>query len=395
MTNLLLRDLSWLLLFFTAAPLTPLLSPTETPAGQEPNPFARGVALHQQGDLKGARQAYLDALKLSPKRVDANANLGQVYAELGDYASATKHYQQALAINPKLTAVRHQLAIAYFQAQKLDLAERELDQVMAAQPENLRARQLLAVARLKLNKTTQGISDLEAVLMAQPANLEAAYTLASACIKNGRIERARSLLEGPLGNVSTAESYLVRGSFYSAAEDYSRAVDEFSKAKRLNPQLKTLHSELGYAWLLKGEKEKALLCFLDELSVNSEDFNANAFAGWLLRESGQLPQAQARLKKAQTIKPDDPGVLFQMAQLAKSRDAHAEAAVLLERVVTQKPNFTQGHVLLAQTYYRLKRASDAERERAIIERLNLEEQQKQTTAPERLERESGFTPFSQ
>jgi tetratricopeptide (TPR) repeat protein len=391
-TNLLLRNLLLLLVLFTPARLPSLFSHHAVPAGQ-PTAFARGVALQQRGDLKGARQAYLDALKLSPKRVDANANLGQVYAGLGDYAAAVKHYRQALAVRPNLTEVRHQLAIAYFQAQRLDSAERELEQVVAAQSENLRARQLLGVTRLKLNKTTQGISDLETVLSAQPENLEAAYTLASACIKSGRIERARSLVEGPLKNISTAESFLVRGTFYSREEDYSRAVEELTRAREINPRLPSLLSELGYAWLLKGEKEKALPCFIDELSLNPDDFSANAFAGWLLRESGQLPQAQLRLKKALTIKPDDPGVLFQMAQLAKSRDAYAEAAELLERVITLRPNFTQGHVLLAQTYYRLKRSLDTERERAIIDRLNIEEQQKQTTARERLERDTGFARF--
>jgi len=46
-------------------------------------------------------------------------------------------------------------------------------------------------------------------------------------------------------------------------------------------------------------------------------------------------------------------------------------------VVAAKPNDTAAHVLLAQTYIRLKRKADAARERAIVNRLNAEEQNRQ------------------
>jgi cytochrome c-type biogenesis protein CcmH/NrfG len=62
--------------------------------------------------------------------------------------------------------------------------------------------------------------------------------------------------------------------------------------------------------------------------------------------------------------------------VARARQHFEEAAKLLEQVVAAKPNHTRAHVLLAQTYFHLKRTADGNREREIVQRLNKEEQAK-------------------
>ena len=61
-------------------------------------------------------------------------------------------------------------------------------------------------------------------------------------------------------------------------------------------------------------------------------------------------------------------MLYQMAQLVQSQGSTQEAVNLLERVVSQTPDFRSAHVLLARLYYKLKRIPDAERERADTHR---------------------------
>jgi hypothetical protein len=52
----------------------------------------------------------------------------------------------------------------------------------------------------------------------------------------------------------------------------------------------------------------------------------------------------------------------------------------LEGIVKESPNFTEAHVTLATVYYRLKRKADGDRERAIVQKLNDEAQEKQPGA---------------
>ncbi|MEO6725225.1 MAG: tetratricopeptide repeat protein, partial [Blastocatellia bacterium] len=97
-------------------------------------------------------------------------------------------------------------------------------------------------------------------------------------------------------------------------------------------------------------------------------------------EDGRLDEAEPLLKRALELRPDDAGSLFQYAQLVQLRGRTDEAVKLLERAVEQKKDYTQAYVLLARLYLKQKRMSDADRLRAIIDRLNDEEQKRQPTA---------------
>lgn len=345
------------------------------PSGQ--SHFARGVQLQQSGDLAGARDAYLAALKLAPNRVDANANLGVIYAQLGQFDDAIRHYRRALAANPAQTAVRFRLGAACFQAGKLEAAREEFAAVLKAAPSDLRARQLLAICLLRLNRLQEGIAELEKVYQAQPDNREAAYTLTSAYLRSRQLDKAATIIAGGLDQSNTPDANLLVGSYETARHNYIRALARLRTAQQQNPKLPGLHSALGHAYVLTGNRKLAVDMFQKELEIAADDFNSLAFLGWLYREDGRLEEAGKLLRKALVARPDETGVLFQLAQISQTQGTAEETAQLLERVVVLKPDHLASHVLLAQIYFRQKRFQDAQKERQIIDRLNAQEQAKQ------------------
>src|SRR5689334_4481263 len=58
--------------------------------------MARGIELHQAGDILGAIDAYKAVLAVAPSRPDALSNLGAAYVRLGQYDEAIKQYEAAL-----------------------------------------------------------------------------------------------------------------------------------------------------------------------------------------------------------------------------------------------------------------------------------------------------------
>ena len=360
----------------------------QAPTRESDEQFARGVHLQRAGDLVGARSAYELALKLSPRRIDALSNLGLVYGGLRQYDRAVRTLETAREIDPRQTTVLFNLGLAYLQAGQNDSARRTLGLLTGLPGSNYLARHYLGVSLLKLNRIPEGIVELEAVASAHPEDLEAVYTLASACITSKQLDKARQLVETVISRHDTAEAHLIAGSFLMAAQDYRQAVVELRRAQELNPALPELGASLGGAYAMTGSREMAMQLFEEHLRAHPSDFDTLAFLGWLYLESDRLDDAEKALTKAREIRPADLEVMFQLARIARAREQFQEAASLLQRVVAAKPDHVRAHVLLAQTYFRLKKTAEGNRERDIVRRLNAEEEarrQKETgsSAPSR------------
>jgi superkiller protein 3 len=361
------------------AAVTALLLCLATLAAQAPSrdsdeQFARGVHFQQAGDLAAARSAYEAALKLSPRRIDALSNLGLVYGGLRQYDRAVKTLETARDIDPKQPAVLFNLGLAYLQAGQNENARHTLAMLAGLPGNNYLARHYLGVSLLKLNRIPEGIVELEAVVSAHPDDLEAVYTLASACITSKQLDKARQLVDTVISHQDTAEAHLIAGSFLMAAQDYRQAVVELRRAQQLNPALPELGASLGGAYAMTGSREMAMQLFEEHLRTHPSDFDTLAFLGWLYLESDRLDDADKALTKAREIRPADLEVMFQLARIARAREQFQEAAFLLQRVVTAKPDHVRAHVLLAQTYFRLKKTAEGNREREIVRRLNAEEE---------------------
>jgi tetratricopeptide (TPR) repeat protein len=345
--------------------------------------YVRGVRLQQRGDLAGARDAYEAALKVAPRRVDVMSNLGLVYGQLGQYDLAVRTFQKALTLDPGQPVVRFNLALTYLQAGQFDNAREELGTFLSAQPENTTARYLLGVANLRLGRLNEGIWQLEKVQQAQPKNIESACTLASAYIKAKRLKEAGDLVENVLATSDTAEAHFVSGSYYLAIGNHRKSLEELQRAYQIKSDLPDLESALSDAYALTGNQDLAVQMFEKELRANPLDYTANAFLGWLYLEAHDIDKATMYLDRARQIKPNDPDLLFQLARLARLKEKPEDAALLLEKVIAAKPNFVSAHVLLAQVYTKLKRPSDASRERSIVKQLNAEADLKQPAAATR------------
>ena len=343
------------------------------PRGSNPE-YDRGVRLQKAGDLAGAGRAYEAALKLSPLRIDALSNLGLVYCGLHQYDRAVESFEKALKIEPWQPVVLFNLGLTYLQAGQNENARRTLASVAGARNDNYAARHYLGVSLLKLGRIREGIAELEIVAGARPEDLDTLYTLASAYLKNNQLEAARQLIDSKIIAHDTAEAHLIAGSYYMAVEAYREAVDELRRAQQLNPAIPELGSRLGGAYAMTGSRDMATQLFEDYLKKNPSDYDSLAFLGWLYLESDRLDEAETMLNRAHQIRPADLEVTFQLARVARARERFDEATRLLEQVVAAKPDHTRAHVLLAQTYFHLKRNADGNREREIVRRLSAEEQ---------------------
>jgi predicted Zn-dependent protease len=99
--------------------------------------------------------------------------------------------------------------------------------------------------------------------------------------------------------------------------------------------------------------------------------------GVLSRQNKQADEAFAYLTRASRLRPRDQYARYHLGAVYVMMGKPAEALPLLEGVVRDHGDFVEARVLLASVYYRLNRKEDGDRESAMIQKLNAEQQAKQ------------------
>jgi tetratricopeptide (TPR) repeat protein len=354
------------------------------PAGQAPPPsqdvdrlLARAMELHQAGDVLGAIDGYKAVLAIAPDRTDARSNLGAAYAKLGQYDDAVKEYDAALKSDPSNTQIRMNLALAYYKSARPNEAIPQLKRVLSSDPVAKGAYLVLADCYLQTGQNQDVIALLQPRESMFGADLSYAFILGTALLQSGDADKGETYVAKVFGAEDSAESHLLMGMAHLTRQDYPSAKQELERAVQLNPKLPTAHSLYGRALLALGEQQPAERAFQQELSINVNDFEANLQLGNLRKSVQRYDDASAYLERATSIRPADLTARKLLASLRLQTGKIEEAAAMFESIVKDAPDMIDAHVQLATAYNRLKRSADAEREKAIVDRLNSEAAAKQ------------------
>jgi tetratricopeptide (TPR) repeat protein len=341
--------------------------------------FERATQLHQSGDLQGAVRGYLAILATNPARVDVRSNLGAAYSALGRYEDAIQEYKRALVIDSGNYAVRFNLALAYYKAAWFTEAATELEKFIAAvpgSPQTANAQLVLADCQVRLGEYKKVIEALSPLADADSSNRTLAYLLGSALIGDGQLDKGQAIIDRLFRHEDSAEAHLLMASILLLADDAQSALKEAQRALELNPKLPSVQAWYGRVLMRLGDTEKAKTAFKSELASNANDFDSNLYLGVLLRQDKQLEEARSYLQRAIQLRPREQYARYHLAAVYAAAGKPSDALPLLEGVLKEHTDFVEARVLLASVYYRLNRKEDGDREKAIIQKSNAEQQAK-------------------
>ena len=351
---------------------------TDGPAAQDfDRLFARAMELHQAGDLLGAIDAYKAALAIQPDRGDVHSNLGAAYAKLGQFDDAVKEYDAALKLDPGNTQIRMNLALAYYKSARPNDAIPQLKRILSSDPDAKPAYLILADCYLQTGQEREIVPLLRPRESLFAGDLSYAFILGTALLHLGELTDGQQYVDRVFRAGETAEGHLLMGMAYLGQQDYKNAKEELERAMKLNPRLPTVHAMYGRSLLGVGEQQAAEQEFFRELELNNNDFEANLQLGNLRKGAQKYDEASAYLERAVSVHPRDVAARKLLAALRLQTGKVEEAASIYEDIVKDAPDMVEIHVQLATAYNRLKRTEDAEREKAIVDRLNAEAAAKQ------------------
>lgn len=185
-----------------------------------------GRILESRGDLAGARDHYLAALRSNPRSEEAETNLGRLasspeeagahyrraiadnpdYAEarnnlgnvdraLGRWDEARDDYQQALRINPTLAGAENGLGLVAAAKGQFAAALEHYSRALQLMPEFAAAHRNAALVLANERQFARAVSEFQAAVRLDPADFDSRRNLAVALAQDGHLAEAAQTLK--------------------------------------------------------------------------------------------------------------------------------------------------------------------------------------------------------
>lgn len=189
----------------------------------------RGVAYHQAGDLRAARDCYEAVLGDDPAQPDALHLLGVLADQEGRHGEAVALIRRAIAVAPNAANFHDSLGNALLASGVVDEAEAAYRQAMALDSDCLEAQYNLANLLRRRGATALARHTFEGLLVRAPDHLQARNNLAMLCWEDlgdsAAAQRHFDFLlqkapDWPLGRMNYGLFLLAEGNFASGWDEY-------------------------------------------------------------------------------------------------------------------------------------------------------------------------------
>jgi len=143
------------------------------------------------------------------------------------------------------------------------------------------------------------------------------------------------------------------------AHRYQDAIDYAQYALTLAPRSSAAHAALALAFNWNGDTERAQAEARRAVELDSTNARAHAYVAEAAADQFRLADAEAALKRAEALAPEDPEVLRVGGYLLEQKQDYAAAAEAYQRAVEQRPRWAHLYVQLGHALRVLQRYDEA------------------------------------
>lgn len=186
------------------------------------------------------------------------------------------------------------------------------------------------------------------------------FTLAMAYVKLERQQWARAELE-TLGRSQPNNAlylyWLARLDY--DAQKYTEAIAELQRVLKIDPKMTRAYDLLGLCYDYLGRLEDAISNFAVAVDLNRSQPTPSPWPPLDMAisqiELGQLPEAEANLRKAIEYQPRLPQANYQLGLVLDKQGKIEEAIEVLKRCANLDPSYPEPHYLLGRIYHALEK----------------------------------------
>ena len=346
--------------------------------------FDTALALHQQGKIAEALEAYLTLLKNDNDNVNLLELIAVAEAQLAQYQAAEKHLQSALKIAPNKPSLLNNLGNLYQQQSLNDKAEAAYLNAIKSDPSYANAHNNLGKLYFK---TAQFNAAEKAFLSACKHDQDYAephFNLALIRCQQANNDAAIELLKKTISiNPNHARALGQLGQLFLIQEQYPEAIENLEKRLKIQPKHAESWHSLGQAQVQQNLNREAVESFKECLAINSkhpqahhdlavaytklgdhaialnhyyQQVEANPMVesyyniGVLLMYQERNKEALEYLQHALKLQPDNYQACINMASIYLKKNQTEQASEYYRQALTIKPDNKEiQHILAAIT----------------------------------------------
>ena len=323
-----------------------------------------GIVAYFNGNNSEAVEHFRVFLAKSPDHAGAKRYLAATYLALGEWDELIKVYRPSpLSEPPNEPMALSLLAEAYRAQGNFAAAERYYEAAMRLAPNSAGLGIRLAMSRLDAGKSAQALKDLTWLIENFPDLLEAKIQLVNVYVKTGRIDEAKSYIEGLADvHLDNAEVQSVAGAVNMMAGDLDLAREYTRKAAALGPDLILPQLNLARIARAGGYLGSAESQYRTILGAHPQHMEAALELCQLLLQQGDMGEALERVEALLENNPDSfkAALLRLEIQMRSGVEPERVRATALELTQTY-PDEPELDLFVGQMHADLGELADAKR----------------------------------
>lgn len=363
-----------------------------------------GVCRSELDDNSGARSAFESGLRLAPKSVPLNENLGFLFYRTGDYSSAEKYLAQAVALGSHQAGVAFSLAASQIRTGERErgltllrelesrlagvadywtergwvelrespsVATGSFDKALAIEPENIRALNGAASASELQHQDEKALSFLMRAKRQRPDDLRILLHFGSLCLRLHLPVDALSALEhahelAPKNNLAV---FLLARS-HIEFEHWELSHQLFAEYDQRVPGYEPTQYALGWLDIKLNRIMEARNHLLRAIAMAPADYEAQFELAELELSAGHLEAAEKYLKPVVSALPTHAGALTAYGDLLMKRGKLDQAKSQYEAAIAADKSSGPAHYKLSTVLMRMNDVERAAAERQLGADLN-------------------------
>lgn len=232
-----------------------------------------GLLYSKMNDHFLAMQQFKKILKIDPNHYESCMALGLTYDDMGDIENAINEYDKAITIDPTKTEAYTNKAACYSLQGKNQEALYAYDQILELDPNNPRIHFNIAVLYQKMEEFAMANAHYKISARLDPSNGQPFNNIGLVYFAQKKIDKAIQMWEKSIGVDNNIDAYNNLGWGLLVKGEFDRAIDVYTRAKKLDPKHAVLSLNLGTVYYRIGDVNNAIKELEEYLALepNSEN----------------------------------------------------------------------------------------------------------------------------